>query len=70
VQEITGETVQLAYVDERYTGKTAEEAAQKHGIRLEVVKDTEAKRGFMLLPRRWVVETFVLVRAAISHKSI
>jgi transposase len=26
------------------------------GIRLEVVKHTEAKRGFVLLPRRWVVE--------------
>src|SRR5437879_5019822 len=27
-----------------------------HGIRLEVVKHTEAKHGFVLLPRRWVVE--------------
>ena len=56
VQQITGETVELAYVDQGYTGKTAEEGAQKHGIRLEVVKHTEAKRGFVLLPRRWVVE--------------
>lgn len=56
VQEITGETVELAYVDQGYTGKTAEDGAQKHGIRLEVVKHTEAKRGFVLLPRRWVVE--------------
>ena len=30
--------------------------AAAHGIRLEVVKHTEAKRGFVLLPRRWVVE--------------
>lgn len=56
VQEITGDTVELAYVDQGYTGKTAEDGAQKHGIRLEVVKHTEAKRGFVLLPRRWVVE--------------
>ena len=56
VQEITGETVELAFVDQGYTGKTAEEGAQKHGIRLEVVKHTEAKRGFVLLPRCWVVE--------------
>jgi transposase len=28
----------------------------KHGVRLEVVKHTEVKRGFVLLPRRWVVE--------------
>ena len=27
-----------------------------HGIDLEVVKLPEAKRGFVLLPRRWVVE--------------
>jgi len=26
------------------------------GIALEVVRHTEAKRGFVLLPRRWVVE--------------
>ena len=31
-------------------------AAQAHGIDLEVVKAPEAKRGFVLLPRRWVVE--------------
>lgn len=31
-------------------------AARKHGIELEVVKLPEAKRSFVLLPRRWVVE--------------
>ena len=56
VQEITGETVELAFVDQGYTGQTAAQGAQKYGIRLEVVKHTEAKRGFVLLPRRWVVE--------------
>jgi len=56
VQEITGEKVTLAYVDQGYTGKEPAAAAQAHGIRLEVVKHSEAKRGFMLLPRRWVVE--------------
>ena len=56
VQQITEENVELAYVDQGYTGDTAEEAAAKHGIQLEVVKHTEAKRGFVLLPRRWVVE--------------
>lgn len=30
--------------------------AAGHGIRLEVVKHHEAKRGFVVLPRRWVVE--------------
>lgn len=56
VQQITGEHVELAYVDQGYTGENAALAAETHGIRLEVVKHTEAKRGFVLLPRRWVVE--------------
>lgn len=56
VQEITGKTVTLAYVDQGYTGEAPKAAAEKHGIELEVVKHTEAKRGFVLLPRRWVVE--------------
>lgn len=56
VQQITGENVELAFVDQGYTGETAQEAAEQHGIQLEVVKHTEAKRGFVLLPRRWVVE--------------
>ena len=55
VQQITGDTVELAYVDQGYTGENAKQAARAHGIQLEVVKHTEAKRGFILLPRRWVV---------------
>jgi transposase len=46
----------VGYVDQGYTGEAAEEAAAEHGIQLEVVKHTEAGRGFALLPRRWVVE--------------
>jgi transposase len=56
VQAATGETVEIAFVDQGYTGETAAEAASAHGIKLEVVKLPEAKRGFVLLPRRWVVE--------------
>jgi transposase len=56
VQEATGQSVALAFVDQGYTGETAAQAAQEHGICLEVVKLSEAKRGFVLLPRRWVVE--------------
>lgn len=56
VQEVTGETVELAYVDAAYTGPAPAEAAAAHGIQLAVVKLPEAKRGFVLLPRRWVVE--------------
>jgi transposase len=56
IQRATGETVELAYVDQGYTGERASGFAAEHGIRLEVVKHEEAKRGFVLLPRRWVVE--------------
>ena len=56
VQEATGQTVTLAYVDQGYTGAQPAADAAAHGIRLEVVEHTEAKRGFVLLPRRWVVE--------------
>jgi transposase len=56
VQKQTGKSVELAYVDQGYTGERAVEAAQKQKIELSVVKLAEAKRGFVLLPRRWVVE--------------
>jgi transposase len=56
VQEATGESVEPAFVDQGYTGQTAAESAAAHGMRLEVVKLPEAKRGFVLLPRRRVVE--------------
>lgn len=56
VQAVTGENVELAYVDQGYTGAQPAADAGQHGLRLEVVKHTEVKRGFVLLPRRWVVE--------------
>jgi transposase len=56
VQQLTGQSVELAYVDQGYTGAETAAAAAAHGIQLEVVKLPEAKRGFVLLPRRWVVE--------------
>ena len=56
VQAETGETVEIAYVDQGYTGENAADAAEGHGIKLEVVKLPTAKRGFVLLPRRWVIE--------------
>jgi transposase len=59
VQEVTGQHVELGFVDQSYTGEQAAADAAAHGIRLEVVKLEEAKRGFGLLPRRWVIERFV-----------
>lgn len=63
VQAATGSSVELVFVDQGYTGADPSEAAQAQGMQLEVVKHTEAKRGFVLLPRRWVVErSFAWVR--------
>ena len=56
VPAATGGNVQLAYVDQGYTGEQPAADATHHGLQLEVVKHSEAKRGFVLLPRRWVVE--------------
>lgn len=56
IQEATGDTVEVAFVDQGYTGQEPAAQAAQHGVRLEVVKLEEAKRGFVLLPRRWVVE--------------
>ena len=56
VQEVTGSSVKTAFVDQGYTGDNAANQARQAGIELEVVKHTEAKKGFVLLPRRWVVE--------------
>ena len=37
-------------------GEQAKSDAAGHGIELQVVKLAKAKKGFVLLPRRWVVE--------------
>src|SRR5260221_10733780 len=53
LQAATGETVDLAFVDQAYTGEAAADAAQAHGPELAVVKLPDAhgpKRGFVLLP--------------------
>jgi transposase len=56
MQQVTGGTVEIGFVDQGYTGEDAAQQAYDHGVLLEVVKHTETKRGFVLLPRRWVVE--------------
>ena len=56
VQAAVEEPVQLAFVDQGYTGEQPAMDAAQAGLQLEVIKHHEAKRGFVLLPRRWVVE--------------
>jgi len=50
-------TLQHLWADQGYTG--AEFAAwlrQQHGLTLEIVRHAEDQVGFVVLPRRWVVE--------------
>ena len=59
VHDLTVQHVSLGYVDQGYTGSEPANAAAAYGIRLDVITHTEAKRGFIPLPRRWVVEPSV-----------
>lgn len=49
-------TLQLLWGDQHYTGELDSEARRLYGIKVEVVRKPEDQRGFVLLPRRWVVE--------------
>ncbi len=53
--EVEG-TVTAAFVDQGYTGAEPRADAARHGVELLVVKHAGPRRGFVLLPRRWVVE--------------
>lgn len=53
VQHVTGQTVKPALADQ---DDSAAQAARDEGMELQVIKLPEAKKGFVLLPRRWVVE--------------
>ncbi len=56
VQEVTDNRVAVAYVDQGYTGAEPAAEAARRGGELVVVKLPQAKRGFVLLPKRWAVE--------------
>jgi transposase len=56
VQALTSGEVELAFVVQGYTGDEPAIAAAEQGNVLEVIKLPEAKKGFVLLPWRWVME--------------
>lgn len=56
VQEVTGQHVEVMFADQGYTGENVQDDANWNTIDLIVVKRPEAVRGFVLLPKRWVVE--------------
>jgi transposase len=53
---VTGGSIKLVWLDQGYTGEEVAKVAKTYGIELEIVKLPEAKKGFVLLPRRWVIE--------------
>jgi transposase len=59
VQDVTGTSVDIAFVDHGYSGAQPAQDAAARGLQLAVVKRPEAKQGFVLLPRRWVIERSV-----------
>ena len=56
VHYVTGAAVDMAYVDQGYTGEQDAQDAQAHHMQLEVVTLLEVKQGFVLLPTRWMIE--------------
>ena len=56
VQDATQGSVEVAFADQGYTGEAAQDAAGAHGIDLVIVRLPEAKKGFALLPKRWIAE--------------
>jgi transposase len=55
---MTGQAVEVAFVDQAYTGDAPAAEAKQYGIQLALVKLPQAKSGFVLLRRRWVKELF------------
>jgi len=49
-------TIQKLWADQGYTGDWADELRAEYGIELESVTRAAEQVGFVVLPRRWVVE--------------
>ena len=56
VQQATGGSAQVVFADQGNTGAQPSQEAARQGVTLEIVKLSDAKKGFALLPKRWVVE--------------
>ncbi|MGW0501058.1 transposase [Streptomyces sp. NPDC003007] len=49
-------SVRLVWADGGYAGRLVDWAAEKLQLTLDIVKRTDDTTGFVVLPRRWVVE--------------
>jgi putative transposase len=48
--------LEAVLVDGAYVGKVVDKASAETGIRVDVVKRSDGAKGFVVLPKRWVVE--------------
>jgi transposase len=51
-----GRLLKLVWADSAYQGPALAKAFARHGVRTEVVRRSDGRRGFVVLARRWVVE--------------
>lgn len=49
-------TLEHVWVDGAYQGAVIDQVRTKTGLRIDVVKRSDQRKGFYVLPRRWVVE--------------
>ncbi|WP_432038703.1 transposase [Streptomyces cucumeris] len=49
-------SVRLVWADGGYAGRLVDCAAEKYRLTLEIVRRSDDMTGFVVLPRRWVVE--------------
>lgn len=55
VQQATGQSVEVAWADQGYTGEDAKSQTAEQDVDLQIIQLPEAKKGCVLLPRHWVV---------------
>ena len=55
VQNLTNGHVDIAFADAGYTGQPAAQAAAEQGVQLQIITLPQVRRGFVLLPTRWVI---------------
>jgi transposase len=56
VQDATGGSIEIAYADQAYGGQETAQAVAEKGVELVIVKREPDQKGFVVLPKRWVVE--------------
>jgi len=56
VNEVNFPRLELVWADGGYSGKLVEEVEAEKNFQIEVVKRTDDMMGFVVLPKRWIVE--------------